>query len=89
MRDTKSHSIFIDPSGEAAFGVLGLTQRIRDVSGSSGVMVKTGMAPYAGRYVTDGIIARVIRLGPGIRRDCSDALVRLRKEGRFHTAPGP
>ena len=37
--DTKLHSIFVDPSADRAYGVVGLTQSIREVIGGSGVLV--------------------------------------------------
>lgn len=59
LRDTKSHSVFIDPSGKAAFGALGLTQRIQDIIAYSGALIEIGLVCYFGRYVTDDIVSHL------------------------------
>lgn len=84
LRDSRSHSVFIDPSGTVAYGVLGLTERIRDVIGGSGAMVETGLFRYGGRYVTDGIVSEAVWLGPQIKREYNDVLARLRSARAFH-----
>ena len=89
LRDAKSHSVFVDPSGEAAFGVLGLTERIKNIIGGSGVVVETGLIRYLGRYVTDGIVSNVVWLGPNYRREYSSVLAGLRKSGGFHASCAP
>jgi hypothetical protein len=45
LRVTKRHSLFLDPNGDAAYGVLGLTQRIRDIVGGSGAILETALVP--------------------------------------------
>lgn len=86
LKDTKSHSIFIDPSGEIAYGVQGLTERVRNIIGSSGAMVETGVVRYLGRYVTDGIVSSVVWLGPNYKKEFSSVLAGLREAGKFHTS---
>lgn len=86
LKDTKSHSVFIDPSGEVAYGVLGLTDRMRNIIGSSGAVVETGVVRYLGRYVTDGIVSSVVWLGPNYKTEFSSVLADLRKAGKFHTS---
>lgn len=56
LRDTKAYSIFVHPSEETAFGVLGLTQPVRDIAGASGVAIETGIVRFIGRFVCDGLI---------------------------------
>ncbi|MBS4095826.1 MAG: hypothetical protein KGZ83_03195 [Sulfuricella sp.] len=89
LRDTRSHSVFVDPSGEAAFGVLGLTQRIRNVIGGSGAVVETGIVRYAGHYVTDGIVSNLAWLGSNYRKEYSSVVASLRKSGGFHASCAP
>ncbi len=39
LRDTRRHSIMIDPTADRAFGVLGLTQEIRGIVGGRAICV--------------------------------------------------
>lgn len=86
LRDTNAYSIFIDPSGEVAYGVLGLTDRIKTIIGGSGAVVEMGLVRYLGHYVTDGIVSDVVWLGPNYKKDFSDRLRGLRNAGRFHSS---
>jgi hypothetical protein len=83
LRDTRNYSVFVQLSGEYALGVLALTQRIRDIVGTSGVVIETGVVRYCGRFVCDGLVSRFVHLGPGYRRSFSDAYRSLRAKGRF------
>lgn len=86
LRDTRSHSIFIHPSGQVAYGVLGLTERIRNIIGGSGAVIETGVVRYRGHYVTDGIVSNVVWLGPNYKKDFAGVLAQLRSQGAFHAA---
>ena len=83
LRDTKSYSVFIQRSSEFALGVLALTQRMREIVGGSGVVIETGVVRYRGRFVCDGLVSRVVHLGPSYRRSFSAAYRALRATGRF------
>jgi hypothetical protein len=72
LKDTKDHSIFVEASGNSAFGVVGLTERIRDIVGASGVMIETGLVRYRGRFVCDGLVSRLVHLGPAYRTSYAD-----------------
>ncbi len=88
LKDTRAYSVWMDETCEQAYGVLGLTQRIRDISvGESGVMMTAGLIPLGGRWVTDGLIENVLWLGPNIRRDFTERYRELRQAGRFSTGP--
>jgi len=89
LRDTKCHSLFLDPNGDAAYGVLGLTQRIRDVVGGSGAMLETAVVPYHGHFVCDGVVSEVLWLGPNYRKDFAAQFARLKKNGAFQVAYEP
>lgn len=87
LRDTRSHSIFMDPDSEVAYGVVGLTNRIRDIIGGSGASIETAITPYRGHYVCDGLISSVVWLGPNYKRSFTSALARIRALGQFHKTP--
>jgi hypothetical protein len=87
LRDTRSHSIFMDPDAEVAYGVVGLTNRIRDIIGGSGASIQTAITPYRGHYVCDGLISSVAWLGPNYKRSFNNDLARIRALGQFHKTP--
>lgn len=86
LKDTRSLSIFIDPSGDVAYGVHGLTERVRDIIGGTGAIVETGVIRYLGRYVTDGIVSNVVWIGSNYKKTFSSTLAELRNTGRFHSS---
>jgi hypothetical protein len=86
LRDMKRYSVFVDPSGTAAYGVLGLTEPIRNIIGGSGAVFETAVLRYRGRFVCDGLITgTVLWLGPNYRRDYGALLKQLKVDGRFVT----
>jgi hypothetical protein len=87
LRDTTRYSVFLEPSGKDAYAVLGLTNRVRDLLGGSGVSFRAGVVEFAGHYVCDGIVSNPVWLGANYRRDFSANLAILKKEGRFHALP--
>ncbi|MCF8149688.1 MAG: hypothetical protein K9K30_00110 [Burkholderiaceae bacterium] len=87
LRDTKTYSVFLEPTGNSAYAVLGLTNRLRDLLGGSGVSLRTGLVKYSGRFVCDGIASNPVWLGPNYRKDFSTNLAALKKEGNFHVSP--
>ena len=80
-RDKLRASVFI--AGEFAFGVRALTQRIRDIVGTSGVILETGIVRYCGQYVCDGLVSGVVHLGRNYLRSFASAYERIRAQGRF------
>ena len=88
LRDTTSHSIFIEPDGTEAYAVLGLTNRIRDIVGGSAVAIKTGVVEYQGRYVCDGIVESLVWLGSNLKKEFNATLSHARKNGRLHILCG-
>jgi hypothetical protein len=83
LKDTRSYAVFMNSSGEFAFGVRALTQRIRDIVGTSGVMLETGIVRYCGQYVCDGLVSGVVHLGRYYLRSFASAYERIRAQGRF------
>jgi hypothetical protein len=85
LRDTTKYSIFIDVGGEEAYAVLGLTQRISDIVGGTGIFLRTGVIKFRGSYICDGLITKKVWLGANYKREYSDKLASIKKSGRFHT----
>jgi hypothetical protein len=84
LKDTKVHSIFMDTATKRAFGVLGLTERLRDIIGGSGVFLKAGLVRYRGRFVCDGVVVKSVWLGPNYKKSFSAAFAEWKAEGRFY-----
>lgn len=87
LRDTGKYSVFLDPDGKAAYAVLGLTDPVRNLVGGSAVAFTTGVVAYRGHYVCDGIIGKIVWLGPNMKKTFNATLSVLRKSGGFHTSP--
>jgi hypothetical protein len=87
LRDTSRYSIFVDPKEHEAYGVLGLTDRIRDILGGSAAAFNAGIVEYCGRYVCDGIIANHVWLGPNYKKEFSSLFAKLKKNGRMYLLP--
>src|SRR5665213_1434643 len=85
LKETRSYAVFIDPSGEFAFGVRALTERVRDIVGTSGVLLKTGIVRYCGHYVCDGLVSDVVVLGRNYLRGFTSTYAALKARGRFET----
>jgi hypothetical protein len=86
LRDTTKYSVFIDVDGKEAYAVLGLTERLRDIVGGTGVLLQTGVFLFQGAYVCDGIISGAVWLGANYRKSYSDTLAALKKSGHFYRA---
>jgi len=84
LKDAKTYSVFIDPDGNAAYAVLGLTDRIREFAGATGMIFEAGLVRYKGRFVCDGIVASPIFLGQSYRKDFNAVLSRIKRQGNFH-----
>lgn len=84
LKDTATYSVFFDPSAKAAYAVLGLTQRLRDIIGGSGAVIETGMVRYHGHCVSDCIFSNIAWLGPNYRKDLNQVLTNIRAQGRFY-----
>jgi len=57
---------------------------VRDLAGASGVAIETGLVRYAGRFVCDGLISRLVHLGPSFRNSCSRVYSAAKAAGQFH-----
>ena len=88
LRHTKLHSLFVHPSEHRAYGVLGLNDRVRDIVGGLSVVMETGLVQYAGRFVCDGLVSRIIWLGKNYRNSFNRVYHAIRSEGRFYSRYG-
>lgn len=84
LKDTAHYSVLLSEDGLAGYGVLGLTDRLRDVAGGSGQLIEAGILHLQGQYVCDNLVRHVVWLGPGIRRDMQQGLQDLKKEQKFY-----
>ena len=83
LRNTHSHSIFLDKTGSAAYGALGLTWRLRDITGASGMLLDTALLNYRGQIICDALMASVAMRRTNLRRDYNRLLTTARAEGRY------
>jgi hypothetical protein len=80
--------VFLDSESDSALAVVGLTDRLRDLLGGSGVYLETGVVEYAGRYVCDGPFRSLADLGPNYRQSLTE-LILFGVRGKLRTlAPG-
>ncbi|MDD4964733.1 MAG: hypothetical protein PHI11_12530 [Gallionella sp.] len=86
LRETTKYAIFVEASGEQAYGVLGLTDHISDIIGGSAATFTAGLFEYQGQYVCDGIFKNYVRLGPHLKSEYNETLRLIKKNGGFHTA---
>jgi len=63
---------------------VGLTDRLRDIVGGSGVVVESGLVRYRGRFVCDGLVKRSLWLGPNYKKSFNAAFAEWKAEGRFY-----
>jgi hypothetical protein len=74
-RYLKKHAILLnDAEPPIAYGVLALTQPLREVAGPAPVCVETALLPYEGRIVCDGLLGVYsVSFGPGFRRSLAES----------------
>jgi hypothetical protein len=57
----------------------------RGNTGTSGVLLKTGIVRYCGHYVCDGLVSDVVILGRNYLRGFTSTYTALKARGRFET----
>lgn len=87
LRSTTRYAIFIDQAAKNAYAVLGLTNPIEAIVGRRAVMFESGVFPFVGHYVCDGIVQSPVFLGPGYKAQFKADLADIKKQGHFHTKP--
>jgi hypothetical protein len=87
LRDLKNHSIFLHPDGVVGFGVVGLTQPIRDLTGGPGCLVEAALMAYRNRLICDGLLVEAVGLGPHFLANYNQTYKELKTTGGFHIVP--
>ena len=88
LKDTRAYSLLLDEDGKAGYAVLGLTDRLRVVTGGeSGLVMLTALIALNGRWVCDGLIKEVVWLGKNMRSELNAHYQTLRHAGRFSDSP--
>jgi hypothetical protein len=89
LRDLKSYSIFLKVGGEYGYGVLGLNDEIKTITGGPGVFLESGVVVFDNRYVCDGLIATAVHLGGNMRSSWNELYKELKQSGNFKVHPLP
>ena len=87
LKDTRSYSVLIREDGEAAYAVAGLTERLRNIAGHSGIVVTCGVFALGERYVCDGILDQPLTLGRNYMASFKANYEALCRSGRFYKSP--
>jgi hypothetical protein len=89
LKDTRSYSIFIDSSTKTAYGVLGLTERLRNMIGGTCAVVETGLLKYDKKYIFDGIVSQILWIGKNLKQDYSAMLKEIKRQGQYYDSFAP
>jgi hypothetical protein len=87
LRDLKSFSIFLKIGGECGYGVLGLNDEIKAITGGQGVFLEAGVVVLDNQYVCDGLIATAVHLGGSMRNSWNELYKELKQSGNFKVHP--
>jgi len=83
LRDTTKYSIFVNPDIPQSFAVLGLTDRIRSIFGTSGIVMKAGIVNIGKVYVCDGLISDLVQLGKNYKTEFNEIHKQNKENGTF------
>jgi hypothetical protein len=91
IKDLKSGAIFLNKEASEAYSTVGLTQQPGAILGGRGFLVETGLCPFAGKILCDGLFVGRVQLGPNLWSEFHERYLWLKAEGRLHrsvdTAP--
>jgi hypothetical protein len=91
IKDLKSGAIFLNKEANEAYSTVGLTQQPGAILGGRGFLVETGLCPFAGKILCDGLFVGRVQLGPNLWSEFHERYLWLKAEGRLHrsvdTAP--
>jgi hypothetical protein len=87
LRDLKSYSIFLEVGGEYGYGILGLNDEIKAITGGPGVFLESGVVVLDNQYVCDGLIATAVYLGRNMRNSWNEPYKELKQSGNFKVHP--
>ena len=88
LRDLRHHTILLHPDGVIAFGVVGLAQPIRALTGGPGFLFEAGIMAFEGHFVCDGLLGEVVALY-GNQAEHNQIFQELKAIGAFHKVPKP
>ena len=89
LRDLTHHSILLHPDGYVAYGVVGLTQPLRELTGGPGLLFEAGIMAIPGQFICDGLLSEVVALGSGFLGDYNKVFQEVKVTGAFHKVPKP
>ena len=87
LRDLKSYSIFLEVGGEYGYGILGLNDEIKAITGGPGVFLESGVVVLDNQYVCDGLIVTAVHLGRNMRNSWNELYKELKQSGNFKVHP--
>ena len=87
LKDLRSGAVFLNLEGTEAYSTAGLTQQPSAIIGGRGHLVKTGLFPFAGRIVCDGIFIASVQLEPSLWSDYHKRYRGLKAAGLLHRDP--
>jgi len=89
LRDLGHHSILLHPDGYVAYGVVGLTQSLRELTGGPGLLFEAGIMAIPGQFICDGLLSEAVALGSGFIADYNKVFQEVKATGAFHEIPKP
>ena len=89
LRDLTHHSVLLHPDGYVAYGVVGLTQSLRELTGGPGLLFEAGIMAIPGHFICDGLLSEVVALGSGFIADYNQVFKEVKATGAFHKIPKP
>jgi len=87
LKDTRSYSVFMNQDCNAAFAVQGLTERLRSLTGYSGLVITCGLFQLNNQYVCDGLLVNQATLGANYLASFRESYQALRASGVFYAKP--
>lgn len=87
LKDLRSGAVFLNLEGTEAYSTAGLTQQPSAIIGGRGYLVETGLCPFAGRIVCDGIFIASVQLAPGLWSEFHKRYRSLKTAGLLHRDP--
>ncbi len=83
LRDTRGGSIILDNEAPVSFQVLGLTEPLRTLTGSSGRLIHAAIAPMGSVFIADGLMSTMLHIGPNMRGDLNERHKRTVQRGAY------
>ena len=87
LKDLKSGAIWISKDGRQAYRALGLTEAPSVIIGERGHVLETGLCPFAGKIVCDGVFLDRVLLGPNLWSEFHNRYLSLKAAGQLYSDP--